>query len=460
MAAAKVLLCPMEAWEPWAVEAASPALVRGERVLASQRGVGLYAGDTKVAERSAGTAMLTTHRLAYVDDARPRERSAYVRLACIRQSEYYAGFLKSSPKIVLVCLREAHVPWTCHVCGTFHDTMTLDRRCRLCGVTVRHAPTQRACPVCTYVNGENTLRCEMCTASLDATATTTCKLSFRHGGERPFYATLRDTLQSKPWIATETKSRPGLLAVEAASAVEAPPLDALADLDMLMRQARRMVDFAESLRTELERYERTAPSSGPASSLLQSALVRIGLPSPAVTPDMVKNERAYHRELARELSGVLLGEHGLLGPCDQDTGRGLLPLDEVWGLWNRARGVALVSPKLLRAAVTYLPDMTSPSVRLRTLRSGMPILYTPRFDDAAIEERVLRYLDEAPFLTTTQIAALEGLSAPLMRELLEGVEQQTGAVVRDECGAKETRWCRNRMATMAAGPRRSSCTVP
>ena len=229
---------------------------------------------------------------------------------------------------------------------------------------------------------------------------------------------------------------------------------------MLMRQARRMVDFAESLRTELERYERTAPTSGAASSLLQSALVRIGLPSPAVTPDMVKNERAYHRELARELSGVLLGEHGLLGPCDQDTGRGLLPLDEVWGLWNRARGVALVSPKLLRAAVTYLPDMTSPSVRLRTLRSGMPILYTPRFDDAAIEERVLRYLDEAPFLTTTQVAALEGLSAPLMRELLEGVEQQTGAVVRDECGTKETRWCRNRMATMAAGPRRSSCTVP
>ena len=42
MAAAKVL-CPMEAWEPWAVEAASPALVRGERVLATQHGVGLYA---------------------------------------------------------------------------------------------------------------------------------------------------------------------------------------------------------------------------------------------------------------------------------------------------------------------------------------------------------------------------------------------------------------------------------
>lgn len=450
----------MEAWEPWAVDVVSPALVRGERVLATQHGVGLYAGDNKVAERNAGTAMLTTHRLAYVDEAKPHERSAYVRLACIRQSEYYAGFLKSSPKIVLVCLREAHVAWTCHVCGTFHDTMTLDRRCCLCGVTVRDAPTQRACPVCTYVNGGNALRCEMCNTFLDTTVTTTCKLSFRHGGERPFYATLRETLQSKPWKATETKSGPGLLAVEAVSAVDAPPLDAFEDLDLLMRQARRMVDFAESLRTELERYERTAPSAGRASSLLQSALVRIGLPNPAVTPDMVKNERTYHRELARELSGVLLGEHGLLGPCDADIGRGLLPLDEVWGLWNRARGVALVSPKLLRAAVAYLPEMTSPSVKLRTLRSGMPILYTPRFDDAAIEERVLQYLDEATTLTTTQIAALERISVPLMRELLECVEQHTGAIVRDECGTKETRWYRNCIVRMAVGSRKSSYTVP
>ena len=105
MASAKVL-SPMEAWEPWAVDAESPALVYGERVLATQQGVGLYAGDTKVAERSAGTAMLTTHRLAYVDEARPHERSAYVRLACIRQSEYYAGFLKSSPKLCLcACAR-------------------------------------------------------------------------------------------------------------------------------------------------------------------------------------------------------------------------------------------------------------------------------------------------------------------------------------------------------------------
>ena len=73
---------------------------------------------------------------------------------------------------------------------------------------------------------------------------------------------------------------------------------------------------------------------------------------------------------------------------------------------------------------------------------------------------MLRYLDEAPFLTTTQIAALEGISVPLMRELLDGVEQHTGAMVRDECGTRETRWCRNRIVTMAAGSRKSSCIVP
>ena len=73
MAAAKVL-CPMEAWEPWAVEAASPALVRGERVLATQHGVGLYAGDTKVAERSAGTRPMDVPCLRHVPryhDTRP-----------------------------------------------------------------------------------------------------------------------------------------------------------------------------------------------------------------------------------------------------------------------------------------------------------------------------------------------------------------------------------------------------
>lgn len=69
--------------------------------------------------------------------------------------------------------------------------------------------------------------------------------------------------------------------------------------------------------------------------MIHSALVQLGLAAPAVTQDMVQSEAEYHRELARELSHLLLGDatrDGLLAK------RKLLALDEVWGFWNRARG--------------------------------------------------------------------------------------------------------------------------
>lgn len=457
----------LEAWEQWVVGGVPRArdLVHGESVIATQGGVGMYAGDHKVPSMGAGTAVLTTHRLAYVDAHHPLEHSAFVRMARIRESEHYAGFLRSSPKIVLKCVCEPPTAWHCALCGTRHESLALDQRCTLCGVTMQEAPPPpRACTACTFLNHADMRHCEICDTPLPMQAPlAACKLSFRLGGDRAFYNSLRDTLQTKPWKAAAEPGRApaaGLVAVESAgtstttSATAA--LSAFDDLDALMRQARHMVNLAESLRAELDRHDKGQAPSG-ASSLLQSALVRIGLPNPAITPDMVKSERAYHRELACELAGVLLGEQGLLGPgrvvrdgapsteklARTDTAGRLLPLDEVWGLWNRARGVALVSPKLLRAAAAYLPDVTDPCVRLRTLRSGTTVLHTPRFDDAAVEARVLAYLDDATCLTTTQVAARECMPAPLVRELLECVESSTGAIVRDECGTQETRWFRN-----------------
>lgn len=93
----------------------------------------------------------------------------------------------------------------------------------------------------------------------------------------------------------------------------------------------------------------TAPSDSE-TTFIRSSLARLGLPTDAVTQDMVADERAYHTELAKELGGLLLGQDrgggeqrdkvrslnqiGLM----QDS-RGIIGLDEVWGAWNRARGV-------------------------------------------------------------------------------------------------------------------------
>lgn len=93
----------------------------------------------------------------------------------------------------------------------------------------------------------------------------------------------------------------------------------------------------------------TAPSDSE-TTFIRSSLARLGLPTDAVTQDMVADERAYHTELAKELGGLLLGRGG--GGGEQRTkarsfnqkglmedSRGIIGLDEVWGAWNRARGV-------------------------------------------------------------------------------------------------------------------------
>ena len=81
---------------------------------------------------ACGTAVLTTHRLAYVDDVRPQRHSCAVALECIKQSEHYAGFLKSSPKIALLLASAPAVEetWTCGVCGYRSSGET----CGMCGV--------------------------------------------------------------------------------------------------------------------------------------------------------------------------------------------------------------------------------------------------------------------------------------------------------------------------------------
>lgn len=96
----------------------------------------------------------------------------------------------------------------------------------------------------------------------------------------------------------------------------------------------------------------------------------------------------------------------------------------------------------MRAAIAYLPDVATPPIALRVLSSGLSVLHTPHYDDAEFDARILAYLD-ASSCTTLELAAHEGLPYPLLRELLEGMEQRCTYLVRDECGTHGTRWFRN-----------------
>jgi ESCRT-II complex subunit VPS36 len=129
--------------------------------------------------------------------------------------------------------------------------------------------------------------------------------------------------------------------------------DALQDLEALMVKAKDMVRLAAELNERLTATSTTAaaalesgqtptliPSTEPEeATFIRSSLSQLGLQmaNTPVTLDMIRDERKWISELARELGCVLQGDGKANAGIMKH--RGIVALDEVWGGWNRARGI-------------------------------------------------------------------------------------------------------------------------
>ncbi|KAH8729080.1 EAP30/Vps36 family-domain-containing protein [Phaeosphaeriaceae sp. PMI808] len=78
-----------------------PSLLPEETLLFVQDAVGLYEGKFKIPQYQHGQAYLTSHRTCYVDHNEPRKNSVAIFLKDIDKIDFYAGFLKSSAKVIL-----------------------------------------------------------------------------------------------------------------------------------------------------------------------------------------------------------------------------------------------------------------------------------------------------------------------------------------------------------------------
>ncbi|KOS22876.1 Vacuolar protein-sorting-associated protein 36 [Escovopsis weberi] len=78
-----------------------PSYLPDEVLLFVQDNVGLYEGKFKLPNQQNGQVYLTSHRICYVDKEEPRKNSLALSLKAIDRHEFYAGFLKSSPKITI-----------------------------------------------------------------------------------------------------------------------------------------------------------------------------------------------------------------------------------------------------------------------------------------------------------------------------------------------------------------------
>ncbi|KAI1767251.1 Vps36-domain-containing protein [Hypoxylon sp. FL1150] len=79
-----------------------PSYLPDEVLLFVQDNVGLYEGKYKLPNQQNGQVYLTSHRICYVDKQEPRKHSVALDLKEVERYEFYAGFLKSSPKVTLI----------------------------------------------------------------------------------------------------------------------------------------------------------------------------------------------------------------------------------------------------------------------------------------------------------------------------------------------------------------------
>ncbi|TRM69851.1 EAP30/Vps36 family-domain-containing protein [Schizophyllum amplum] len=364
----------------------------------------------------------------------------------------------------------------------------------------------RSCPACTFINHPSMRECEICGTALSLAAgpsvaastpavasnassginSNIVKISFRKSGDKPFYAALKRSLTAKrwegagavyKWTATPLRDQNqsgihSLLSTlaETSSSRASHLQTALGDLEALRLRSNEMVRVATEVSERLKSMNAppvdttglvlpensigSTPATQAESELISSlsSLSLTTLKATPVTQDMIKDEQKWTEELARELASVLQGG----GVKDKQTegmmrDRGIIALDEVWGAWNRARGVALLPPATLLSTLPLLPSHTSPKIRSREFASGLKVLHTPYYSTPAFKARLDDYLwdlgvsesantaeaegeDVLPrpcAMTVTDIATKEQVTIALTQEMIEEIEAECG-ILRDD----------------------------
>ncbi|KAK9450240.1 EAP30/Vps36 family-domain-containing protein [Limtongia smithiae] len=303
------------------------------------------------------------------------------------------------------------------------------------------------CPRCTFVNHPSLHYCEMCGANLvsssvppalldevmrdlvldgrsspgpvhkstDNVEEITCvKISFRSGGDKVFLEKLKFVLQEREWASAKHKDRAhtGSIPTDASKhsyryrpqSNEYTPkfgihglqrqgarnrehtielMTSLSDLESLMSKAKEMVGLAESFASRLSNAPGVPEEARKA--LLQSSEA-LSLSSPIVTREMAGAGTAntFYAELARQLAEFL--DNGVLS-----REGGILTLFDLYALYNRARGIDLISPKDFSHACGMFESLRLP-FRLRKFRSGVIVIQEAYYSDETVCKMIIGFI--------------------------------------------------------------------
>mmetsp|Transcript_1422 Transcript_1422/g.2878 ORF Transcript_1422/g.2878 Transcript_1422/m.2878 type:complete len:377 (-) Transcript_1422:226-1356(-) len=194
-------------------------------------------------------------------------------------------------------------------------------------------------------------------------------------------------------------------------------MNSFVDLDALMRHTRTIVVAMERCQTQV-----TAEANKAENARLHDIISQIGIRSPVTRSSA---GLGYHEGLARELANFIKTGRHL-----ERTG-GILTLPDLYCLWNRARGMTLVSPDDLVQAAHLLGPLGL-QISLRSFDTGVVVVQGMSHQDDLMGARLEAFAQEKIYVTPYQVAKLLDIPLPISRGHLKRAEEQ-GHLCRDEC---------------------------
>ncbi|KAK6341807.1 hypothetical protein TWF730_001297 [Orbilia blumenaviensis] len=316
------------------------------------------------------------------------------------------------------------------------------------------------------------------------------KLSFRGGGEKPFHEKLKGAMVQRKWLLEQAPTVPAITAGAANLTLDAregdvhqaPPAPterivgvrglerqnlalrmnnqraiagAFEDLEALMSRAKEIIALAENFATQLADNPSLANSDAKEALNQSASLMALRPTDFSVTKDQISSSSSslslYHAELARSIADFLADDRRSILKKEG----GAITLVDLWAVYNRARGIELISPGDLESAAKLFDKLQLP-VRLRQFKSGLLVVQERNRTDEKVAKAILAWLEELSGPETRGIVADTewgrsvlardaaekfGWSIAVAIEELEMVEER-GELVRDT-SFEGVRWWRS-----------------
>jgi len=152
--------------------------------------------------------------------------------------------------------------------------------------------------------------------------------------------------------------------------------------------------LAESFATRLASQQ--SPSSSEASRALQSSTMALGLST--ISKDQVSAD-LYLADLARQIAEFISDDRRAILTREG----GVITLVDLWAMYNRARGIDLISPTDMERAAGLFEKLKLP-VRLRRFKSGLLVVQEAGHTDEATVKKIMSWMGAPKIRDATEAA--------------------------------------------------------